>query len=220
MIGIVLIDDHAIFRDGLMARLERETDFTVRAGAATYDEAVRAVTKHQPDIAVTDLSLRGARGGLDLIETCSSRGDGTNFLALSMHDEDIYAERVLNAGGAGYLNKRASGDEVVDAIRAIHSGRILSPDVSSTLLGRLRFGQPSSNPNPVSKLSNRELAVFVAIGNRLNTKQIAADLKISTKTVDTHKERIRKKLGITDAYQLFIYAYEHLRAESNPPSTE
>lgn len=215
MIGIVLIDDHAIFRDGLVARLKLEPDFAVMAEAATYHQALDAVAEHRPDIAVTDLSLRGTRGGLDLIAACISRGDRTRFLALSMHEEDVYAERVINLGGAGYLTKQATGDEVVDAIRVVHGGRIfLSQAATSAILGRRRPGNSTGQLSQVSVLSNRELEVFTAIGNRLSTKQIAGNLNIAAKTVETHKLRIRKKLGLADSHQLFVHAYEHVRAEA------
>lgn len=216
MIQLVLIDDHNIFRECLVARLQQEVDFDVAADAATYDEALEVIENHHPDVVITDLTLRGARGGLDLIQACASRSDETNFLALSMHHEDIYAERVINAGGAGYLTKNATGEEVAQAVRAIHSGSFyLSPTASSSLLERLCHHKGNSTTNPVSLLSNRELDVFTAIGNRLNTKQIASDLDITTKAVEALKDGIRKKLGIADSYQLFIHAYEHFRSQTH-----
>ena len=202
----MLVDDHPIVREGLTARIEMEGDMVVIGMAETADQALESIKKEEPDIVVTDLSLSG-RPGLELIKDIRVGWPSLPILVLSIHDEDLWAERVLRAGAQGYVMKAHATEKVMEAIRRVLAGGLwLSEHMNSYLLGRLTHGRPTTTGTPLATLSDRELEVFQMIGRGLSVKEIATQLFLSAKTVDVHRDHIKEKLGIRSSAELLRYA--------------
>jgi DNA-binding NarL/FixJ family response regulator len=194
---ILIVDDHATLREGLLTQINREADLTVCGEAVNAREAVTAVEKLEPDLVLADINLPG-RSGLELIRDILALRPDLPVLVLSMHDESLFAERVLRAGGRGYVSKTASGRDLIAAIRRVLGGQIyLSDDVSTRLLDSLSGRkQKSRTLSPVELLTDRELEVFTLIGKAIETKEISQRLGMSTKTVEAHRASIKRKLRL------------------------
>lgn len=182
--------------------------------AETADEAIGFIQKSEPDIVVTDLSLSG-RPGLELIKEIRASWPALPVLVLSIHDEELWAERVLRAGAQGYVMKSHATEKVMEAMRRVLAGGLwLSEHMSSALLGRLtHHRQPAAQGMPLSTLSDRELEVFQMIGRGLSVKEIAQQLFLSSKTVEVHREHIKEKLGLRSSAELLRYAVVHTLEE-------
>ncbi len=203
---VVLVDDHDLVRQGLVALFEQIPDLEVCGDAAEYDEALKLIESELPDLATVDISLKGG-SGLELIKQIDTRFPSVKILALSMHDEMLFAERALRAGAEGYLNKEEPGDRVIEAIREIMAGRIyLSGEVTDKILHRVVVGGEAQTQSLVETLSDREVEVLELIGRGLTTRQIAANLNLSKKTVDTYRDHLKKKLQLKTANELIRYA--------------
>jgi DNA-binding NarL/FixJ family response regulator len=164
------------------------------------------VETEKPEVIVIDISL-GGQSGLDLIKQINTRYPSVHILALSMHDEKLFAERALRAGAEGYVNKEESPDRVIEAIREVLAGRIyLSDEMSNRILHRLVDRDQSVEKSPIDTLSDRELEVLELIGRGLTTRQIARELHLSRKTVDTYRDHLKSKLQIKTANELVRYA--------------
>ncbi len=196
---ILLVDDHPITRQGLAAMIALEADLEVCGEAETAAAASAAIDRLQPHLVLVDLSLPG-RSGLDLIKDLAVSHPTVPTLVLSMHDEGLYAERALRAGARGYLMKSAGGRAVMEAIRTVLAGQIsVSPTVSTEILESLG-GRTSRSPGPkVSGLSDREFEVFRFIGQGLGTREIAGQMNLSIKTVETHRAHLKEKLSVKDS---------------------
>jgi DNA-binding NarL/FixJ family response regulator len=169
--------------------------------ASGVEEAFQQVIANRPDVAVIDLSLASGHG-LELIEQISNHDKSIKMLVSSMHDESIYAERVLRCGASGYINKKESPEKIIDAIRDVLKGEIyVSPQVADQLLRRVRSGQ-TPDTDPIATLTNRELEVFELIGKGLTMKQIAQKLEISQKTVEAHRDGIKGKLNLRNSLEV------------------
>ncbi len=206
---VILIDDHPMMRCALMGIVEEEQDLTVCGEAADAAAAVELVRRQQPDAAIVDLHLKVGHGLETIQQLCEMR-PGLACLVYSMLDESYYAERAIAAGVLGYLNKRASSEQVVEALRTVLDGHIyLSTEVASRLLRR---GQSNHNgevgASAMDSLTDRELEVFELIAEGKNVQQIAEHLSISAKTADTHRQSIKRKLGVTDNGELMRLAFE------------
>ncbi len=203
---LLLVDDHPIVREGLAARIEMEGDMTVCAMAETANQAADEIANHNPDLVVVDLSLSG-KPGLELIKDIRVTRPTLPILVLSIHDEDVWAERVLRAGAQGYIMKSQATENVMSAIRRVLSGGVwLSDHMSSSLLGRLAGGRVVNSGTPLATLSDRELEVFHMLGRGLPVKEIAVQLNLSAKTVDVHREHIKEKLSLKSSAELLRYA--------------
>jgi len=208
---ILVVDDHPVVRQGLRLLIDHESDLEVCAEAETVADALEAITKHKPDVAVVDLSLRGT-SGLELIKDIRVRHADLPVLVLSMSDESVYAERVLRAGASGYLMKEAATDEVLTALRRVLDGGIyLSDAMASRLLAQLVRGVPADGGSPVDRLSDRELEVFGFIGRGLGTGEIAGRLHLSPRTIETYRAHIKQKLNLADAAELLQHAIYYVR---------
>jgi DNA-binding NarL/FixJ family response regulator len=175
-------------------------DLEVCGEAADMAEALRQIDATRPDLAIIDLSLAGG-SGLDLIERIKSRDKNILMLVASMHDETLYAERVLAAGARGYINKQEAQDSIIRAIRQVLSGRVyLSQHMTDRLLNSMV--DANGDRRDIDSLSNRELQVFELIGEGVATGQIAEQLNLSVKTIETHQAHIKKKLGLGSAHEL------------------
>jgi DNA-binding NarL/FixJ family response regulator len=193
---ILIVDDHPLFRRGLESLIHQEKELQVCGEAASIAEAMKLFQEQHPDIVVADLTLSSGNG-LRLIKQIRAHSKTTRILVSSMHDEKLFAERCMRAGANGYVNKEEAASRIIGAIRTILKGSFyLSPAMSSYLAERQLQGTSSKNTSPEENLSNREMEVFILMGKG-NTKQnIANELHVSGKTIDTHKEHIKRKLGI------------------------
>lgn len=198
---ILLVDDHPIVRRGLRELITREADLSVCGEAGRADEALALVPETNPDLVVVDLTL-GDGGGLELIRQIKASHEGVKMLVASMHDETVYAERALRAGALGYINKEEATDHLIGAIRQVLRGKVyLSEDMTERLLTRARAGG-QLDESPMDTLTDRELEVFSLFGEGLTTKQIAERLHRSVKTIDTHRESIKTKLGLETSVEV------------------
>jgi len=213
--AIMLVDDHPIFILGLRSLICHETDMNICGEANDELQAIKKIEACQPDLVVTDLSL-GTGSGFQLVKKISSRYPQIKILVASMHDEKLYAERCLRAGASGYINKQEASSNIVEAIRTVLKGIVyVSADMNSLLLDRqLRGAKTAAGKLPEELLSDRELEVFSLIGNGLSTKKIASELNLSVKTIDTHKEHIKRKLVLSDNAEVVQQAVAWLLAES------
>nr|NJM04376.1 response regulator transcription factor [Desulfobacula sp.] len=203
---ICIIDDHPVFRKGLAQLINEEQDLEVTGEAGTVEAAIRMISESRPDLAVIDLTLKD-QSGLELIDYLTRHFTGLPMLVVSMHDESLYAERVLRAGAMGYITKQEMADNVVAAIRQVLKGkRYVSADMVDLLLGRLSMATPEQGQNPVAALSGREFEVFRMMGRGLKRREMAEQLHLSVKTIGTYRESIKKKLGLKSAAQLMKHA--------------
>jgi DNA-binding NarL/FixJ family response regulator len=207
-INILVIDDHPLFRRGLKSLIDNESDLHVCAECASAEDALSFLRRSgvDIDIATVDLSLSGT-SGLQLIKNIRAHNKSIKILVASMHDEQMFAERCLRAGANGYINKEEAPQKIVKAIHAIWSGKYyLSDAMLSSLAQRNLDGASNTTKTSIELLSDRELEIFMLIAEGKNSQKIADLLNISSKTVDTHKEHIKKKLGIHDKAELIKHA--------------
>jgi DNA-binding NarL/FixJ family response regulator len=198
---ILVVDDHPIVRKGLAQLIAHEPDIEMVGGADNVVDALRQVADLQPDLVVVDMSLKDSHG-LELLALIKAQFVDVRTLVWSMFEEKIYAERALRAGAMGYVNKQESNSQLLAAIRQVLAGELyLSSQMTRTLLQRVRGGDLLEE-DPVQTLSNRELEVFEMIGNAMTTQQIARKLKLSPKTVEAHREKIKSKLKLANAAEL------------------
>jgi DNA-binding NarL/FixJ family response regulator len=198
---ILLVDDHPLVRRGVADMLAREADMEVCGEAADVSEAMRLMERTQPDMVLVDLTLRSGHG-IELIEKIKARDPHIKTLVSSMHDETLFAERVLQAGAMGYITKQEAPETLLGAIRQVLQGEVyLSPRMTSRLLHRVASGT-SLGDDPIRNLSNREMQVYEMIGQGLTIQQIALRLHLSPKTVETHREKLKQKLNLKTSTEL------------------
>ena len=197
---ILIVDDHPLVRTGFAQLIGDCPDLEVCCEAADMAEALRLIDSNPPDLAIIDLSLAGG-SGLDLIERVKSRNPNILMLVASMHDEALYAERVLAAGARGYINKQEAQESIIRAIRQVLAGKVY---LSEAMTDRLLSGlvDVRDEKRDIERLSNRELQVFELIGQGVPVSQIATQLNLSIKTIETHQAHIKKKLGLGSAHEL------------------
>lgn len=203
---ILIVDDHPMMRNGLAQLIGNEPDLKVCAEADTAGQAIDFVAKQKFDLVLLDISLPD-KNGLELIKDFHALQPEMPVLVVSMHDEMIYAERVLRAGGRGYIMKQAGGQKFLTAIRQVLTGQIyVSENMSARILEIFSGRQPHNAGSPVRKLSDREFEVFQLIGQGVATRIIAEQLHLSVKTVEVHRANIKEKLGVKTATDLVRYA--------------
>lgn len=203
---VLIVDDHPIVRHGLTRMIEAAPDLEVCGEAETVADARRAIRALNPDVVIVDLTL-GQGDGLELVRDVRAHHPGLPMLVLSMHDEAIYAERLLAAGARGYIMKEAASDQLLVALRRVLSGKVY---VSEALAGRLKARGAAAPEavaeDPLRRLSNREMQVLAKLGRGLSSRAIAADLVLSVKTVESHRQSIKRKLNLANNAQLLQYA--------------
>ena len=203
---ILLVDDHPFMRAGLAQLIERQPDLAVCGEAGTPAEAFGALKKNQPELVLTDLTMPG-RSGLEFIKDLLAADPSLSILVVSMHDEVIYAERALRAGARGYIMKEAGGEALLAAIRRVLGGEVyVSPRMSARILEGFSARKPRGSSSPIENLSDREFEVFQLIGQGKGTRDIAAQLHLSSKTVDVHRSHLKEKLALKDATALIRHA--------------
>jgi DNA-binding NarL/FixJ family response regulator len=199
---VFLVDDHPLVRDWLSQLINEEHDLEVCGWAESADLAVTALEKIKPGIIIVDIGLPG-KSGLELIRFLTDRNPEENILVLSMHDESVYASRSFRAGARGYVSKRETAEKVVQAIRRILAGGIyVHESFAETFASSLTKTKGGALPNDVGLLSDRELEVFRQLAAGRETSEIAKDLVLSLKTVQSYCARIKEKLNLRNATEL------------------
>ncbi|EGF24399.1 two component transcriptional regulator, LuxR family [Rhodopirellula baltica WH47] len=203
---MVLVDDHPLMRDGLSMRIKAQPCWEVCGMAATEDEGFDVIIEQCPDLALVDISL-GTGNGIELIKRVRSRNSSVKFLAISAFKESLYAERAMRAGALGYLNKQETNEKLIEAIRTVLKGeRFLSETLQARLIASA-LGNTSVEQEPTERLSDREKEIFRLIGDGLTTGAIADKLFLSTHTIDTHREHLKRKLNVDTAAELSRMAF-------------
>lgn len=206
---VLLVDDHPIVRQGLAQLINLEPDLVVCAEASDGQQALEQIESEKPDVAIVDISLSD-RSGIELIKDIKVRSPALPVLALSMHDEVLYAERALRAGAKGYVMKQEATEKVMSAIRRVLHGEIaLSEKMATRMLAQLVTAKPGGSGSPVERLSDRELEIFMMIGKGIGTREIAEKLFLSIKTVEAHREHIKEKLNFRSGAELLRYAMQY-----------
>ena len=193
---ILIVDDHPITRDGLVALLDREPDLEVIAEAGTARAAMAELERHVPDLVLLDLNLPD-KDGIELLKDILARHVGTPVLILSMHDEETYAIRAFQAGARGYVMKREGGVRVLEYARRVLAGRRAFSEVVTDSIINSKLSRQPAQLGPEASLTDRELEVLSLFGAGWSKDEIAQRMNISSKTIDVHRYNSRGKLGLT-----------------------
>jgi DNA-binding NarL/FixJ family response regulator len=203
---ILIVDDHPMVRDGLAAQISSESDLAVCGEADDVDAALRLVGELNPDLMIIDISLKTGHG-IQLVKEIRARHPKMKMLVNSMYEEAVYAERSLQAGALGYINKQTAREKVIEAIRTVLEGKTyLSPEMTDRILKRQIGGMIKPGESPIESLSNRELEVLTLIGGGQTTGSIAGQLHLSVHTIDTYREKLKTKLNLANSAELNRYA--------------
>ena len=203
---VLIVDDHPIVRQGLRRVMENEEDLAVCGEAETARDARTAIKDLSPDVVVADISLKQG-DGIELVRDVRAHHPHLPILVLSMHDETIYAERMLSAGANGYIMKQAASDQFLISLRRVLDGNIyVSEAVGNNMIQKFAAGGAYASANPIDRLSNRELQILHMIGKGMSTRETAGSLNLSIKTVESHRQRIKRKLNLSTGTQLVQYA--------------
>ncbi|MEM1117974.1 MAG: response regulator transcription factor [Bacteroidota bacterium] len=206
-VRLLVVDDHPIVRQGLDRLFAAEPDLEIVGEASTADEALQLIDHEAFDFVILDLGLRHG-SGLDLIGQIRARRDDLPILVLSMHQERFYAERVLRSGAQGYVMKQSNPAEIVPAVRRILSGDLyLSPSLADELVRRAVDGREEGRPQS-DQFSDREAEVVRLIGSGLSTREIAEELNLSIKTIESYRANVKRKLGLRSGAELARFAYD------------
>lgn len=210
---ILLVDDHPLLNEGLKMVIASEPGLHICGMAGNVQDALALVESEKPDLVITDLTMPG-RSGLELIKDLNATHPELPILVLSLHDEMLYAERVLRAGGRGYISKNSPTESIIQAIRCVLEGGVYtSPAVTSHFLQALLPGRsPTKQSFPLERLTDREMEVFELIGQAKSNHEISTQLGISPRTVDVHRAHIREKLNLEDGNALTRHAIRWIEA--------
>ena len=203
---VLIVDDHPMTRAGLVHLINHEPDLVVCAEAENAGDALDAVDACEPDLVLADITLPG-KSGLELVKDIKAIRPRLPILVISMHDESLYAERVLRASARGYITKHEGGKKLMQAIRHVLRGQIyVSEKMSAHILETFSGGHTASGRSLIAQLSDREFETFELLGEGLSARKIADRLHLSTKTVDVHRANIKAKLVIKTTPELISYA--------------
>jgi DNA-binding NarL/FixJ family response regulator len=212
---ILVVDDHPLMREGVAQWIQRAPELEVCGQAESATEALALVVKLKPDLVLVDISLPG-RNGLELIKDLGVLQPGLPVLVLSMHDESLYAGRALRAGARGYVMKRAGGDRVVEAIREVLQGRIaVSPWMATHLLEEYSGRRTRSGRTTLPNLTDREFEILQLLGEARSNREMAEQLHLSPKTVETHRMNLSRKLKLKTPAELLRFALQYTERESS-----
>ena len=211
---VFLVDDHASFREALAEVIDHQEDLAVSGTADDAHRALPAIEAAKPDIAVIDICLAG-KTGIELIKDLRVRCPNLPILVLSMYQESLYAEHALWAGAKGYVMKEESIHNVLVAIRRVLAGAVyVSEKMAARVLKEVAAGRPGEFISPLERLRDRELEVFRLIGEGRSTRQIAAELHLSVRTVEAYREYIKSKLNLRNATELVQHAFHWVHHEA------
>ena len=209
---VFLVDDHPIVLTGFTLMLNGQPDLEVCGSASSAEDALASIPAAKPDLVITDITLP-KRSGLDLVKDLVAMNSKLRVLLVTMHDELLYAERAIRAGARGYLMKEAGAEKMLSAIRHVIGGNIYVSDrIQAKILNAMHSPRKAATGSPMEKLSDREFEVFRLLGEGKSTKEVAAQLHLSDKTVAVHRGHIKEKLGITSATELFHTAVRWVEA--------
>jgi DNA-binding NarL/FixJ family response regulator len=212
--GILLVDDHPLFRKGMIQLLGQEVDFEVRAEAENSPAALDAIRGQKFDLAIIDVGLEGGTNGIELVKMINAEQPELPMLVVSMHDEALYAERALRAGARGYVMKREALDSILNAVRDVLAGEIyISPSMTKRMLFNHIQGTGEAR-SAIERLTDRELEVFQLIGEGRDMHEIARQLHLSKKTVEAHRSNIKEKLSVSSAREVARQAVQWVAAQS------
>jgi DNA-binding NarL/FixJ family response regulator len=205
---IFLVDDHPIFRHGLARFIEAEADLELCGQASSLPHALKALRETPADLAVIDISLPGANG-LELIKHLRVEHPELALLVVSAHDEQLYALRALRAGASGYVMKKEAESVFAEAVRKIREGGVyVSPSFGEQLIYKVARSESGASGSPLDVLSDREMEVLQLIGESKPSTQIATELNLSVKTVESHRLHIKEKLGLKSSFELVKFALD------------
>jgi DNA-binding NarL/FixJ family response regulator len=212
---LLLVDDHPMMRQGLALLIANEADLVVVGEANDSREALQLIESSKPDLVLADITLPD-KSGLELIKNLRAMGKAVPVLVISMHDESLYAERVLRAGGRGYIMKEQGGKRIIEAIRRVLSGQIyVSEKLNARLLELLSGHGREQRGSELGNLSDREFEIFQLIGKGNSTAEIAQHLHLSPKTVEVHRANIKQKLALKSGAELVRCAIRWFEARGN-----
>jgi DNA-binding NarL/FixJ family response regulator len=210
---ILVVDDHPIVREGLVRVIDQTGDFVVCGQAEGIPQALAHIEESKPALVIVDIAL-GGQNGIELIKDIKARSPGLPVLVHSMHDETMYAERCLRAGAKGYVMKQEPPAVLLKAVRQVLRGEVyLSEAMTKQMLWRISDGVPGKGNSPAELLSDRELEVFELLGRGYRTLEVAKELHLSDKTIQTHREHIKEKLKIPDAVNLVRQAVRWVESQ-------
>ena len=210
---ILVVDDHPMMRTGLAHLINKQPDLEICGEAGSPAEAMKHISKNRPDLILADITMKEG-SGLEFIETSAPSHGDVRILVVSMHDEQVYAERVLRAGACGYIMKEESGEYLITAIQRVLAGGVyLSEAMSARMLQSLTQPKSRDNDSPLRRLTDREFEVFQLIGQGKNTEEIAGQIHISPRTVDVHRANIKEKLNLKAGAALIHYAVQWAGSE-------
>jgi DNA-binding NarL/FixJ family response regulator len=205
---IFLVDDHAMFREGLRQLIDREPDMTVCGDAADATTALAGIAATAPDLAIVDISL-GGTSGIELIKSVKSQYEDLPILVVSMHEESLYSERALRAGAMGYVMKHEPSKTVKLAIRKVLDGDMyLSSKMSTSMVSKLIHGPSEQFSSPLETLSDRELEVFRMLGHGKSVRLIAEEMGVTVPTVNSFRNRIKEKLNLKSSTEVMLQAIQ------------
>jgi len=211
---IFIVDDHAMFREGLRQLIEHDPDLTVCGDAPDAATATEGIRESNPDVVIVDITLADS-SGLDLVKSLRNDYEDLPVLIVSMHEESLYAERALRAGAMGYVMKNEPAKTVTAAIRSVLRGEMyLSRKMSSSVISKFMRGETDKPTSPLEILSDRELEVFRMLGQGKGTRQIAQDLGLTIPTIQSFRNRIKEKLHLKTAPELVLHAINWVQSES------
>jgi DNA-binding NarL/FixJ family response regulator len=212
---IYIVDDHAMFREGLRQLIDHESDLVVCGDAANAEDAMQGVANSHPDLVIVDISL-GGTSGIDLIKTLKEAHEDLPVLVVSMHDESLYAERSLRAGAMGYVMKQEPSKTVKTAIRKVLGGDMhLSEKMASSVITRFMRGSADRPPSPMETLSDRELEVFRMLSQGKGVRQIAEEMNVAIATINSFRNRIKEKLQLKSSTEVMLHAIQWAQGEAS-----
>jgi len=212
---VFLVDDHPLVREQLTALMQREADMEICGEAADGPTALALIQREAPDLVVLDISLKRSHG-LELLKNLQQLRSTLPVLVLSMHDEMLYADRALRAGARGYITKEEASVKILSAIRTVLSGQVyLSQRMAGRMMQKLVGGGQKAVSSPLELLTDRELEVFQMIGRGFGTREIAGELRLGIKSVETYRARLKEKLGLADGQELLRHAIKWVQREGN-----
>jgi DNA-binding NarL/FixJ family response regulator len=212
---IFIVDDHAMFRDGLRRLIDLEPDLTVCGDAPDAAGGLRGMRESTPDLVIVDISL-DTTSGIDLIKAIKRDYEDMPVLVVSMHSESLYGDRALRAGAMGYVMKSEPATTVVAAIRKVLSGNVhISEKMATLVVSKFVKGEPDQIPSPLEALSDRELEVFRMLGQGKGTREIAQEMNVALPTISSFKNRIKEKLKFKNSTEMILYSLQWFRNETS-----
>jgi DNA-binding NarL/FixJ family response regulator len=209
---VFIVDDHPVFREGLVGVVKREPDFMVCGEADNASHALSAIESLKPDLVLADIGLPG-KSGLELLKDLRAMCPELAVLVISMYEETLYAERVLRAGARGYLMKQEGPENILRAMRQVLNGQTYVSERMSVRILNVFSGRSDKARSPIARLSDREFEILQLIGQGKDSSAIAKHLHVSSKTVDAHRGHIKEKLNLKNGTELIYYAVRWVGAQ-------